>query len=80
MVIKINAISEKIIKPRYKILSNVEVILEWTVEMMVMAIGETCRNNEGGYHKVVSQTEIEFVNKKLNIFRTTRCTSSAKYI
>jgi hypothetical protein len=28
-------------------------------------------NNEGGYHKVVSQNEKEFVYKKLNIFRTT---------
>jgi hypothetical protein len=27
--------------------------------------------NEGGYHEVVSQTEIEVLNKKLNIFRTT---------
>jgi hypothetical protein len=27
-------------------------------------------HSEGGYHKVVSQTEIEFVFKKHNTFRT----------
>jgi hypothetical protein len=64
----------------------------WIVEMTVMALGETCWNNEGGFPKVVSQTKIDFVYKKLNTFRTTtvflsssflyswRCTSSAKYI
>jgi hypothetical protein len=35
-------------------------------------------NNKGGYHKVVSQTEIEFVYKKLNIFRSTSASSGVQ--
>jgi hypothetical protein len=34
---------------------------QWIVEMMVMALGETCWNNEEGYHWVVSQTKKEFL-------------------
>jgi hypothetical protein len=45
---------------------------------MVMTLGETCWNNEGGCHLVVSQTDIEFVYKN-SIFRTTSA-SSGVYI
>jgi hypothetical protein len=34
--------------------------------MMVMALGETYSNNDGGYHQVLSQNEKEFVYKELN--------------
>jgi hypothetical protein len=38
----------------------------WIVETMVMALSETCWNKKGGCLSVDSQTEIEFVYKKLN--------------
>jgi hypothetical protein len=50
----------------------------WIVDMIVMALGETCWNNEGECHKVVSHTEIEFVYKELNIYRTTSASSGVQ--
>jgi hypothetical protein len=47
--------------------------------MMGMTLGKTCWNNEGGYHSVVSQTEIEFLYKKLNTFRTTSTSSGVHF-
>jgi hypothetical protein len=41
-------------------------------------MGSMALNNVGGYHKVVSQTEKEFVYKKLNIFRTTSALSGVQ--